>query len=97
MQLVDIDDRSITGAKTWPGNLLTLNRVVAKCRAVGVAEILSIEECNYGEDDYLIASVQIQNDEDCTSVLTENSDQFHTMMQQIINDYQKVRSIYINS
>lgn len=97
MQLLDIDDRSITGAKTWPGNRLTLNRVVAKCRAVGVAEILSIEERDYGEDDYLIASVQIHNDEDSTSVPTENSDQFHSIVQQIIEDYQKVRSIYINS
>lgn len=97
MQLLDTDDRSIIGAKTWPGDELTLNRVVAKCRAVGVAEILWIEECDYGEDDYLIANVRIYNDKETTSTVNERSDEFDSIAQQIIDDYQKVRSIYINS
>lgn len=95
MQLLDTDDRSIVGAKTWPGDELTLNRVVAKCRAVGVAEILSIEKCDYGEDDYLIAYVRIYNGEATTQ--NERSNEFDSIAQQIIDDYQKVRSIYINS
>ena len=95
MQLLDTDDRSIVGAKTWPGDELTLNRVVAKCRAVGVAEILSIEKCDYGEDDYLIAYVRIYNGEATTQ--NERSNEFDSIALQIIDDYQKVRSIYINS
>ena len=95
MQLLDTDDRSIVGAKTWPGDELTLNRVVAKCRAVGVAEILSIEKYDYGEDDYLIAYVRIYNGEATTQ--NERSNEFDSIAQQIIDDYQKVRSIYINS
>ncbi len=94
MQLLDTDDRSIIGAKTWPGNQFTLNRVVAKCRAVGVAEILSIDERDYGEADYLIANIRIQNNKETMPV---SMDHFHPLMQQMIDDYQRVRSIYINS
>jgi hypothetical protein len=97
MKLLDTDDRSIIGAKTWPGNQLTLNRVVAKCRAVGIAEILSIEEHDYGEDDYLIANVRIHSDDDIPPAPMEMNNQFHSITKQIIDDYQKVRSIYINS
>jgi hypothetical protein len=88
MQLLDTDDRSIIDAKTWPGNKVTLNRVVTKCRAVGVAEILSIEECDYGEDDYLVANIRIQNEKETLSVsMKSNSDHFHHIVQQIIGDY----------
>ena len=45
MQLIDTEDRSISGARAWPGDLLpTLNRVVVNCKSVGVADIISIEE-----------------------------------------------------
>jgi len=105
MQLLDTEDRSISGARTWPGNIMpTLNRVIANCKAVGVVDILSIEEHDYEESDYLIAKVKVRN-----LPRELNSGKSHTIgeansgenscltSEQVIGDYQKVRSIYINS
>jgi len=104
MQLLDTEDRSISGARTWPGNILpTLNRVVANCRAVGVVEILSIEEHDYGPDDYLIAQVRVHNlsgktnGDNHATKKANGDDNFGSIAKQVIEDYQKVRSIYINS
>mmetsp|Transcript_30491 Transcript_30491/g.64562 ORF Transcript_30491/g.64562 Transcript_30491/m.64562 type:complete len:442 (+) Transcript_30491:70-1395(+) len=104
MQLLDIDDRSISGARTWPGDVLpTLNRVVANCRAVGIVDILSIEEHDYQEDDYLIAQVKVHkpskesNDDSYAPTASGRNEERDAIAQQVIDDYQKVRSIYINS
>lgn len=103
MQLVDTEDRSISGAHTWPGDLLpTLNRVVANCKSVGVVDIISIEENEYGNDDYLIANVKVypvpkeETDTD-NNANHRSSEELDEMAQQVIEDYQQVRSIYINS
>jgi len=107
LQLVDTEDRSISGARTWPGNILpTLNRVVAKCKAVGVVDILSIEERDYEEDDYLVARVKVRrlprrsNNGDGSGAIRNTNgggDYFDFISKQVVDDYQKVRSIYINS
>lgn len=97
MRILDIDDRSISGATTWPGTVLpTLNRVVATCRAVGIADILSIEDRECAEDEYLRARVRIRplpGAAPCEEGAAERG----SMATQAIEDYQKVRSIYINS
>lgn len=106
MQLLDTEDRSISGARTWPGNVLpTLNRVVANCRAVGVVDILSIEEHDYEESDYLIAWVKVRNapgestscESDAPTTISDKMEGFDSTAQKVIEDYQTVRSIYINS
>jgi hypothetical protein len=95
MQIIDTDDRSIIGARTWPGiEMPSLNRVVAICKAVGVADILSIDECNYTQDDYLIAKVSARADD--RREMTD-SDYQSSIARHMIDDYQTVRSIYINS
>ena len=103
MKLVDTEDRSISGARTWPGDLLpTLNRVVVNCKSVGVVDIISIEENEYGNDDYLIANVKIhplpkeETDTD-NNANHKSSEELDAIAQQVIDDYQRVRSIYINS
>lgn len=107
MQLLDMEDRSISGARTWPGNVLpTLNRVVANCMAVGVADIILIEEtCDYENHDYLVAHVKIRSipqhstgdDAHTTRTKSDNIGNDECAAKQVIDDYQKVRSIYINS
>ena len=100
MQLIDTEDRSISGARTWPGDLLpTLNRVVVNCKSVGVVDIISIEENEYGNDDYLIANVKIHPlpKEESDTDNHRSSEELDEMAQQVIEDYQQVRSIYINS
>lgn len=103
MQLVDTEDRSISGARTWPGELLpTLNRVVVNCKSVGVVDIISIEENDYGNDDYLIANVKVhplpkeESDTD-NNANHKISEELDAIAQQVIEDYQQVRSKYINS
>lgn len=92
MQLIDTEDQSISGARTWQGDLLpTLNRVVVNCKSVGVVDIISIEENDYGNDDYLIANVKIY------PLPKEETDTDNELAQQVIEDYQQVRSSYINS
>jgi hypothetical protein len=97
MQIIDTDDRSIVGARTWPGiEMPSLNRVVAICKAVGVADILSIDECNNKQDDYLIAKVSARVD--VRRELTEGEgDHQLSIARHMIDDYHTVRSIYINS
>lgn len=112
LQVLDTEDRSIAGAKTWPGKALpTLHRVVANCRAIGIVDILSIEEKDYEEEDYLVAWVKVRNlpgtiigDGLASKKVTEGegfnftgNEDFDSIAKQIIDDYQKVRSIYINS
>jgi len=101
MQLIDTDDRSISGARTWPGDLLpTLNRVVVNCKSVGVVDIISIEENEYGNDDYLIANVKVHplpKEDTDNNTNHRSSEELDEMAQQVIEDYQQVRSIYINS
>jgi len=101
MQLTDTEDRSISGARTWPGHLLpTLNRVVVNCKSVGVVDIISIEENEYGNDDYMIANVKVHplpREETDNNTNHKSSEELDAMAQQVIEDYQQVRSIYINS
>lgn len=103
MQLLDTEDRSIVGARTWPGDVLpTLNRVVANCRAVGLVDILSIEQRECKEDEYLIATVKFHispsKDGDGNRATNgESTDQQDSLARQVVEDYQTVRSIYINS
>ena len=98
MQLIDTDDRSISGARTWPGDTLpTLNRVVVNCKSVGVVDIISIEENDYGNDDYLIANVKVHPIPKEDTDNHRSSEELDEMAQQVIEDYQQVRSIYINS
>lgn len=106
MQLLDTEDRSIVGARTWPGDVLpTLNRVVANCRAVGLVDILSIEQRECKEDEYLIATVkfhksprEVSKDGDGNRATNgESTDQQDSLARQVVEDYQTVRSIYINS
>lgn len=90
MQVIDVDDRSIRGARTWPGDILpTLHRVVCNCKAVGTVDVIEIEGHEYKEDDYLIAKVKVRGLEDDCPTTSDT--------EQLVNDYQKVRSIYINS
>ncbi|KAL3815241.1 hypothetical protein ACHAXA_002290 [Cyclostephanos tholiformis] len=97
MQIIDTDDRSIVGARTWPGiEMPSLNRVIAICKAVGVADILSIDECDYKEDDYLIAKVSARVD-DHREMTEGEGDHLLSIARHMIDDYQTVRSIYINS
>ena len=103
LQLLDTEDRSISGARTWHGNVLpTLNRVVANCKAVGVVDIVSIEDRDYEQDDYMIANVQLHRlPTESTDMndrkLANEIDRLDGLAQTVIEDYQKVRSIYINS
>ena len=108
MQLIDTEDRSINEAKTWPGKLLTHNRVVVNCKPVGIADIISIEGNEYGDDDYLIANVRVhalpkevhEDGNESQEASTKNSmgnEKLNSIAQQLVEDYQQVRSIYINS
>lgn len=62
MQALDIEDRSVTGrGKDMP----VLNRVVVTCRAVGVADIYSIDnpyvwEDGYSGNEYLVSDVRVR-------------------------------------
>ena len=97
MQIIDTDD--LYGCKLKSGEckdeMPALTRVVAICRAVGVADILSIDnESGYKNDDYLIANVIVRHDE---SDENKYDDQLYPIVQQMIDDYMAVRSIYIDS
>ena len=97
MQIIDTDD--LYGCKLKSGEckdeMPALTRVVAICRAVGVADILSIDnESGYNKDDYLIANVIVRHDE---SDENKYDDQLYPIVQQMIDDYMAVRSIYIDS
>ena len=96
MQIIDTDD--LYGCKLKSGEckdeMPALTRVVAICSAVGGADILSIDnDCVYNKDDYLIANVIVRHDE------SENKydDQLYSIVEQMIDDYMAVRSIYIDS
>ena len=97
MQIIDTDD--LYGCKLKSGEckneMPALTRVVAICRAVGVADILSIDnDCVYNkDDDYLIANVIVRHDES----ENEYDDQLYSIVEQMIDDYMAVRSIYIDS
>eukprot|EP00984_Skeletonema_dohrnii_P035034 scaffold34600_cov155-Skeletonema_dohrnii-CCMP3373.AAC.8 len=97
MRLIDTEDRSISGARTWPGDILpTLNRVVVTCQAVGIVDIVNVENGhNLTESEYRIANVRLRSfTNEATKGKTEEMD---TITNQIVTDYQKVRSTYINS
>jgi len=98
-RLIDTEDRSISGARTWPGDVLpTLNRVVVTCEAVGIVDIVSVENGDsnkYSIDEYKVARVRLRSfANDSTKGKTEEMD---SLTQQIVNDYGKVRETYINS
>ncbi|KAL3805514.1 hypothetical protein ACHAW5_011185 [Stephanodiscus triporus] len=99
MQIIDTDD--LYGCRLRSGEssneMPALNRVVAICRAVEVADILSIEECANNEYDYLIAKVRVRDDHCHAMTESESDDHLDFIARQIIDDYQTVRSIYINS
>ena len=99
MQLIDTDDRSIIGARTMSGIVLpNLNRVVANCKAVGMVDIISIEKHEYADGDYLIANVKVHSlPNDSTNTIEGENEKLGTIAKQVIESYQKVRSIYINS
>ena len=106
MQLIDTEDRSINEAKTWPGKLLTHNRVVVNCKPAGIADIISIEGNEYGEDDYLIANVRVHalpkesnedGNESHDASASRGNEKLNSIAAQLVEDYQQVRSIYINS
>ena len=100
MKLIDTEDRSISGARTWPGDILpTLNRVVATCQAVGIVDIVNVENGrnnnNLAESEYRVANVKLRSfTNEATKGKTEEMD---SLTHQIVEDYQKVRSTYINS
>jgi len=98
MRLIDTEDRSISGARTWPGDILpTLNRVVVTCQAVGIVDIVNVEKNghNLAESEYRIANVRLRSfTNEATKGKTEEMD---SITNQIVTDYQKVRSTYINS
>ena len=98
MRLIDTEDRSIAGARTWPGNILpTLNRVVVTCQAVGIVDIVNVENGhnNLAESEYRVVNVKLRSfTNEATKGKTEEMD---SMTHQIVTDYQKVRSTYINS
>ncbi|KAL9188354.1 hypothetical protein ACHAXT_006732 [Thalassiosira profunda] len=95
MQLLDTEDRSISGARTWPGNVLpTMNRVVANCKAVGVVDIVAIEGREYREGDYLIAKVKVRSPPNESK---GDTDATTTEASGLVEDYQTIRSIYVNS
>lgn len=102
MRLIDTEDRSISGARTWPGDILpTLNRVVATCQAVGIVDIINVENGhninnnNLAESEYRVANVKLRSfTNEATKGKTEEMD---SLTHQIVEDYQKVRSTYINS
>ena len=98
-RLIDTEDRSISGARTWPGDVLpTLNRVVVTCEAVGIVDIVNVENGDnnkYSIDEYKVARVRLRSfANDSTKGKTEEMD---SLTQQIVNDYKKVRETYINS
>lgn len=99
MQLVDVDDRCIGGLKTWPGTELpSLNRIVVTCKAVGVADIVSVDNPEvwregYQGSDYLVAKVQPR-----TLLQAESNDvETSSLADAIISDYQRIRTIYMSS
>lgn len=98
MRLIDTEDRSIAGARTWPGNILpTLNRVVVTCQAVGIVDIIDVENDHNSldEGEYRVANVKLRS---FTNEATQGkTDEMDSMTHQIVTDYQKVRSTYINS
>ncbi|KAK1743419.1 hypothetical protein QTG54_006040 [Skeletonema marinoi] len=97
MRLIDTEDRSISGARTWPGDILpTLNRVVVTCQAVGIVDFVNVENgYNLAESEYRIANVRLRSfTNEATKGKTEEMD---SITNQIVTDYQKVRSTYINS
>ena len=93
MRLIDTEDRSISGARTWPGDILpTLNRVVVTCEAVGIVDIVNVENGQHlDKDDYRIANVRLR------SFANEATHGKPEEIDQIVADYQRVRSTYINS
>ena len=99
MQIIDTDDLYGCRLRSGESNneMPALNRVVANCRAVGVADVLSIEECGYKDDDYLVAKVIVRDNDRQAMTESESDDQLDSVARQMIFDYQTVRSIYINS
>ncbi|KAL7548634.1 hypothetical protein ACHAWF_011903 [Thalassiosira exigua] len=94
MHLIDTEDRSISGARVWPGNILpTINRVVANCRAVGVVDIISIEEQDYNDEDYLVAKVRLRK----LPIESKSGSYATTESEKLIGNYNKVKSTYIDS
>jgi len=99
MMLTSVEDRSISGARTWPGNILpTLNRVVVTCQAVGIVDIISVENgnTNLDESEYRVANVKLRSFTN-EAITKGKSEEMDSITQQIVTDYQKVRSTYINS
>lgn len=98
MSLVDTEDRSISGVRTWPGDILpTLNRVVATCQAVGRVDIINVENGhnNLAESEYRVANVKLRSFKN--EVAKGKTEEMDSLTHQIVEDYQKVRSTYINS
>jgi hypothetical protein len=60
MQVLEIEDRSVTGLLTMPSH----NKVVVTCRAVGIADIETIDNPHvwgaYGRDEYLVCNVKVR-------------------------------------
>jgi hypothetical protein len=92
MRLTSVEDRSISGARTWPGDILpTLNRVVVTCQAVGIVDIISVENGNTILDDseYRVANVKLRSFTN-EAITKGKSEEMDSITQQIVTDYQKV-------
>jgi hypothetical protein len=112
MQVLEIEDRSVTGLLTMPSH----NKVVVTCRAVGIADIETIDNPHvwgaYGRDEYLVCNVKVRpfpntyeepNISDGLNSITTNyeksdaTNNYLSITNQLISDYQSVRDIYSSS
>ena len=91
MQVLDIEDRSVQ----WH------NKVVVTCKAIGIADIISIDNPNAWEEghssgEYLIANVKIRPYPNSS---TETMPIYHKeiMSNSLLSNYQQIKDIYSNS
>lgn len=79
----------------------TIDRVVVTCRAIGIGEVVSVENPSAWSEEsekqeYLVARVRARPTATDTSVDGNNNDVDSTM-RTVLDDYRTVRSLYVNS
>ncbi|KAL3765157.1 hypothetical protein ACHAWO_004335 [Cyclotella atomus] len=100
MQVLQMEDRSVP----------MHSKIVVTCKAVGIAQIVSIDNPqvwndDYAGDEYLIANVDIRlNDsitdsesDGTTTTTSEKNHQYTSLANQLLSNYQSVKSIYSTS
>ena len=96
MKQVEVDNRTMSGFRSWPGDIMPpLKRVVTKCHAVGIAEIDRIRNPDAKGDQYLVAEVRLRNRPHDDMHVDNPQDLL--VCEKLVEDYQRVRSIYVDS